>query len=104
MSTAVVNSRAVPPFRTAKRVHSSLLAAREQRILVWLAQHTPVSINSDHLTIFGFAAQVATGVCYALARFHRAWLLATIVCLGLNWFGDSLDGTLARIRQKQRPR
>lgn len=104
MSTAVLSNRAVPGFRTAKRVHNSVLAEAEKRLLVWMAEHTPAWINSDHLTILGFAAQIATGACYAMARFHRGWLLAVIVCLALNWFGDSLDGTLARVRQKQRPR
>ena len=104
MSTAVVNNRAVSTFRNAKRVHTSVLADIEKRALVWIAEHTPAWINSDHLTILGFTAQIGTGVCYALARFHRGWLLAGIVCLGLNWLGDSLDGTLARVRQKQRPR
>lgn len=104
MSTAVVNHRAVPVFKSAKRVHTSVLADIEKRALVWLAEHTPAWISSDHLTILGFVAQLATGVCYALTRFHRGWLLMVIVCLGLNWLGDSLDGTLARVRQKQRPR
>lgn len=104
MSTAVLNSRAVPGFRNAKRVHTSVLAATEKRVLVWMGEHTPAWVNSDHLTILGFAAQLGTGLCYALARFHRGWLLAVIVCLALNWLGDSLDGTLARVRQRQRPR
>jgi phosphatidylglycerophosphate synthase len=69
-----------------------------------MAERLPASINSDHLTLLGFAAQVATGVCYALAAVDRWWLLAAIVCLALNWFGDSLDGTLARVRGRQRPR
>jgi archaetidylinositol phosphate synthase len=47
---------------------------------------------------------VATGACYGLARFNRLWLITSIACLALNWLGDSLDGTLARVRQKQRPR
>lgn len=104
MSTALVNSRSVPGFRTAKRVHTSVLAEIERRALIGMALHTPAWINSDHLTILGFTAQIATGACYAMARFHRGWLLAVIVCLALNWFGDSLDGTLARVRQRQRPR
>ena len=104
MSTAVVNSPAVATFRNAKRVHTSVLAEIEKRALMWMAEHTPPWINSDHLTILGFAAQIGTGACYALARYRREWLLAVVVCLGLNWLGDSLDGTLARVRQKQRPR
>src|SRR5882762_741938 len=91
-------------FRQATRVHGSLLATAEKRSLIWMAERMPPWVNSDHLTILGFAAQVATGVCYALAARDRRMLLAAIVCLAVNWFGDSLDGTLARVRQKQRPR
>jgi archaetidylinositol phosphate synthase len=91
-------------FHQATRIHGSFLAAVEQRSLVWMAERMPRWVNSDHLTILGFAAQIATGICYALARYDRRMLLAAIVCLALNWFGDSLDGTLARVRQQQRPR
>lgn len=92
------------PFRQARRIHTSLLAAAERRTLHWIAERLPASVNSDDLTLLGFAAQIATGVCYALAAWDRRMLLAAIVCLAVNWFGDSLDGTLARVRQKQRPR
>ncbi|MFI5118577.1 MAG: CDP-alcohol phosphatidyltransferase family protein [Terriglobales bacterium] len=91
-------------FRQATRVHGSFLAAAEKRALVWMAERMPAWINSDHLTVLGFAAQIATGVCYALAVHDRRMLLAAVVCLAVNWFGDSLDGTLARVRQQQRPR
>jgi archaetidylinositol phosphate synthase len=91
-------------FRSATRVHGSFLAAIEKRFLIWTAERMPRSVNSDHLTALGFAAQIGTGVCYAMAARDRFWLLAAIACLGLNWFGDSLDGTLARVRQQQRPR
>ena len=91
-------------FRNARRVQESILTRSEKRVLIWLAERAPAWVNSDHLTVLGFAAQVATGVCYALARFNRMWLVASIACLALNWLGDSLDGTLARVRQKQRPR
>jgi len=91
-------------FRQAMRVHGSLLAPMERRALIWLAEHMPRWVNSDHLTVLGFAAQIATGICYALADQERRMLLAAIVCLAVNWFGDSLDGTLARVRQQQRPR
>lgn len=99
-----VASSAPAPFRQARRIHTSLLAGAERHALRWLAERLPEAINSDHLTLLGFAAQIATGVCYALAAWDRRWLLAAIVCLAVNWFGDSLDGTLARVRQKQRPR
>ena len=60
--------------------------------------------NSDQLTLLGLGAQVGAGVCYALARYDRRALLLVIVCLALNWLGDSLDGTLARVRGHERPR
>ena len=91
-------------FQPATRVHGSLLAPSEKRALVWMAERVPGWVKADHLTVLGFAAQIATGVCYALAASDRVWLLSAIVCLAINWFGDSLDGTLARVRQQQRPR
>jgi len=91
-------------FRDAARVQGSWLASSEKRALIWMAERLPAWVGSDQLTVLGFAAQIMTGVCYALARYDRRMLLAAIICLALNWFGDSLDGTLARVRQRQRPR
>ena len=91
-------------FRPATRIHGSFLAAAEKRALVWMAERMPACVSPDHMTLLGFAAQIATGVCYALAVHDRRMLLAAVVCLTMNWFGDSLDGTLARVRQRQRPR
>src|SRR5215469_4070320 len=104
MTTRSLIDSEVAGFQPAKRRQESVLAGQEKRALVWLAERTPGSIHSDHLTILGFAAQVATGISYALARSNRLYLLAVIACLALNWLGDSLDGTLARVRQRQRPR
>jgi archaetidylinositol phosphate synthase len=87
-----------------RRIQASFLAAREKKTLLWLAERTPAGINSDHLTALGFAGQLAAGVFYALSRWNRYYLLAVIACLIVNWLGDSLDGTLARVRQQQRPR
>jgi phosphatidylglycerophosphate synthase len=64
----------------------------------------PSWVKSDHLTALGFAAMLVAGICYALARWWPAALLIVNLCLAINWFGDSLDGTLARARNKQRPR
>jgi archaetidylinositol phosphate synthase len=91
-------------FLTATRVQQSFVAAAEKRTLAWLAERTPRRINSDHLTLLGFVAQCLAGVCYALAKWNRYSLLLGIVFLALNWLGDSLDGTLARVRNCQRPR
>ncbi len=91
-------------FRQATRVHGSLLARAEKRALLWMAERMPEWISSDQLTLLGFVAQIATGICYALSARDRRMLVAAVVFLILNWFGDSLDGTLARVRQRQRPR
>ena len=91
-------------FKTAERRHASFLAAAEKRTLIWIATRLPARVNSDHLTGLGFTAIVATGACYWWASRQPLALLAAIVCLAVNWFGDSLDGTLARVRNQQRPK
>lgn len=92
------------PFASAIRIQDSFVAAVEKRTLIWLAERTPQSINSDHLTLLGFVSQCCAGVCYALARWDPRALILGIFFLALNWLGDSLDGTLARVRDRQRPR
>jgi len=91
-------------FRDATRVQQSLMASVEKRCLVSLARRMPTWVNSDHLTLLGLAAMILAGVSYALARFWSPALIVVNVWLAVNWFGDSLDGTLARERQCQRPR
>jgi phosphatidylglycerophosphate synthase len=91
-------------FGSPARIQESVLAALEKRLLLWLAERIPYRLNSDHLTVLGFAAQLLTGISYALARFDKLWLIVGIGFMVLNWFGDSLDGTLARVRNQQRPR
>jgi archaetidylinositol phosphate synthase len=100
----LLEMRRTRPFPDMLRVQESWIAAAEKRALLWLAGRTPDHIGPDHLTVLGLAAQIGAGVFYALAAFHRYALLAVIACLALNWLGDSLDGTLARVRQRQRPR
>ena len=92
------------PFKDAVRLQESFTAAVERRVLVWLAARLPIWINSDHLTLLGFASMFLAGASYAFARLHRSGLLFATLFLALNWFGDSLDGTLARLRNRQRPR
>jgi phosphatidylglycerophosphate synthase len=94
----------VLPFRQATRIQQSVSATYEKRLLIWMAERTPATINSDHLTALGFSAQILTGFAYAMSGDSRVWLIAAIGFLALNWLGDSLDGTLARVRQQQRPR
>lgn len=87
------------------RDHRSLLARVEKYALIWIAARLPRSINSDHLSALGLAAMAATGASFALYP-HAAGVAgpAVVVSLAINWFGDSLDGTLARVRCQQRPR
>jgi archaetidylinositol phosphate synthase len=91
-------------FATARRVNRSLTAAAEKRALTWMALRSPHWVTSDQLTLAGLLAQIGAGVCYALSRHSQWWLIGAIACIILNWFGDSMDGTLARIRNQQRPR
>lgn len=81
-----------------------MLASAEKRALVWLANRMPSWVNSDHLTTLGFVSLFGVGAGYWLARYNRLGLLIATVFFILNWFGDSLDGTLARVRNRQRPR
>ena len=91
-------------FRNATRIQESLTSARERRVLLWLAARMPCWVTSDQLTLLGFVAMLLAGASYLLARWHPVGLLLATACLALNWFGDSLDGTLARVRNRQRPR
>lgn len=91
-------------FVNATRMLTSVLAPLEKRTLVWLAERMPRAINSDHLTALALAAMAAAGACYSLARVWPPALIIVNICLAINWFGDSLDGTLARVRNRQRPR
>jgi phosphatidylglycerophosphate synthase len=105
MSTTLQGQNPVAiEFRNATRVQQALTAAVERRALLWLARRTPQRVSPDHLTALGFAAQICAGACYALARWNKYALLAVVICIAVNWLGDSLDGTLARHRAKLRPR
>ena len=91
-------------FNTARRLATNPLASIERRCLLWLAARLPRHVNSDHLTLLALAAMAFTGLSYAAARFTKIGLLLAVAGLVLNWFGDSLDGTLARVRRQERPR
>ncbi|HEU0139411.1 MAG TPA: CDP-alcohol phosphatidyltransferase family protein [Bryobacteraceae bacterium] len=91
-------------FKHANRAQLSLFAPLEKRVLVWMAQRMPAWVSSDHLTFLGFAAMLLAGLSYWAARWNSYALLLVVVWLAVNWFGDSLDGTLARVRDRQRPR
>src|SRR5260221_14797041 len=81
-----------------------LLAGAEQRALQALAARVPRTIRSNHLTAIGMLAAAGAGAAYALTRYDPAWLWVASLMLGVNWLGDSLDGTLAPVRGTQRPK
>ena len=91
-------------FAPARRINQALTARVEKRALQWMAERAPAWLTSAQLTLLGLAAQIAAGASYALSRHDRRALLLVILCLILNWLGDSLDGTLARVRRQERPR
>ena len=91
-------------FKHAVRVHNALTAKLEKRLLTWIALRMPAAIGPDHLTALGFAAQILAGGAYALSSRDGRFLWVVNLFLAVNWFGDSLDGTLARVRNRQRPR
>lgn len=92
------------PFTSAAREHHSVLAAAEKRALVAMASRIPARVNSDHLTALAALSMAAAGASFWLAAYWPPALLLVVACLWLNWFGDSLDGTLARVRRHERPR
>ena len=107
VTAAAKAARVIPqrsPFNDAVRIQQSWTAAVERRALLWLAARIPAGINSDHLTLLGFVSMFFAGASYAVARWNSLGLLLATAFLALNWFGDSLDGTLARVRNCQRPR
>jgi archaetidylinositol phosphate synthase len=86
------------------RINHGWLAAAEKRALIRMARRLPVWINADHLTALALIAMAGVGAALALARFWLPALALAILGLALNWFGDSLDGTVARVRGHERPR
>ena len=85
------------------RIQESLLSRREKSLLIAIAPCLPPWVTPDQLTFFGVFGALLTGISYVASR-YSAWFL-WLACLGIviNWFGDSLDGTLARARKIERP-
>lgn len=86
-----------------KRIQRNILAISERRLLTWLAARLPLWVTPDRLTSLGFVAALAIGAGYALSHLNPAWLWLSIIAFFINWFGDSLDGSLARFRKIERP-
>jgi len=101
----------MPPLQTeiqqptiVARVHLSFLARYERHLLLWLAVRLPNIVTPDRLTTFGLAGALLCGLAYAATPFSAGFLWLASLGLIANWFGDSLDGTLARCRGIERPR
>ena len=104
MGAQILAAKREAAFENARRVNQALTAKMEKRALQWMAERAPMWVTSDQLTVLGLTAQIGAGICFGLSRYDRRFLLAVIVCLAVNWLGDSLDGTLARVRRQERPR
>lgn len=87
----------------SQRIQTSVLNDLEKRVLIWLAQRQPRWMTSDKLTAIGVLGAVVVAVGYILSNRHVGWLWLASLGYLLNWYGDSLDGTLARVRNTQRP-
>lgn len=87
-----------------ERANDILLGALERPLIRWLAEKLPATVMPDHMTLIGFFAAVLIAVSYWLTNFDRNFLWLASFGFVLNWFGDSLDGSLARYRKIERPR
>lgn len=87
----------------SKRIQTSVLNGVEKKVLVWLAERQPRWMTSDILTGIGVAGAVVVAVGYFLSNYRIEWLWLASLGFVINWYGDSLDGTLARVRKTQRP-
>jgi archaetidylinositol phosphate synthase len=94
------------PSHTAAhaRINASFTATVEKRLLTWVAIRLPPWVTSDGLSALGLAAMLAVAVSFGALRWTPWAAAAIVVALAVNWFGDSLDGTLARVRRQERPR
>lgn len=89
--------------KPAVRIQTSILNRIEKKILIWIAERLPRWITSDNLTVIGLIGALVSGVGYVLSNSNPAFLWLASLGLIINWFGDSLDGTVARVRNTQRP-
>jgi archaetidylinositol phosphate synthase len=103
-SHCVVGVMTMSIVQLHQREHRSILAGVERRALVWLAMRLPAGVSSDHLTLLGLTSMIAAGAAFAAVRVTPWGVVGVIAALAANWLGDSLDGTVARVRDQQRPR
>lgn len=93
----------MPDIKSHKRVNDIFLASLEKPALLWLAAHTPAWISPDHMTVLGLLGSVVIFVGYWLTHLNPAFLWLATLGFVINWYGDSLDGTIARFRRQERP-
>lgn len=91
------------PVTPTVRIQHNVLALNERRLLTWLAARMPGWVTPDKLTALGLTGAGVVGAGYALSSVDPMWLWLSIVGFFINWFGDSLDGSLARFRKIERP-
>ena len=89
--------------KQAKRIQTSILNAKERQLLIWLAERQPRWVTSDLLTLVGTVGAAITGAGFILSNINIHLLWISALGLLINWYGDSLDGSLARVRHTQRP-
>lgn len=87
-----------------QRFNDSFVAGHERRLLLAIAPRLPRWVTPDQLTGFGVFGAFVVMLGYILSRWGMGWLWLSNFGLVLHWFGDSLDGTLARVRKIERPR
>lgn len=97
------NQKPIMHSENSKRIQTSVLNSLEKKILVWLAERQPRWMTSDILTAIGVAGSILTALGYVLSNYDISWLWLSSFGFVVNWYGDSLDGTLARVRSTQRP-
>lgn len=100
-TTSSTNNKHIP--QQAQRIQTSLINGIERKVLVWLANRQPRWMTSDMLTFIGIIGAFIVGLGFVLTNLNIQWLWLSCAGLLINWYGDSLDGTLARVRNCQRP-
>lgn len=92
------------PLQSPRRIQRNVLAESEKRLLAWICPRLPAWVTPDKLTVLALVAAAAIGAGYALSNFDPAWLALSVIGYFVHWFGDSLDGSIARYRKIERPR
>lgn len=90
-------------MKAPTRIQHNILARSERRLLNWLCARLPAWVTPDQLTLLGFVGALMVAAGYMLSWLDNEWLGLSLAGYVVNWFGDSLDGSLARWRRIERP-